>query len=289
MDMNHTIRVARKGENIFPWYLETMEDGPETLYYIGNINLFKKPAAAVVGARKCSEYGKQVALKLGKILAQNQVVTVSGMAGGIDAFAHMGALNENGETIAVLGCGVDICYPRYNKAIYERICKSGLVVSEYPPGTKPKPWFFPRRNRIISAISEIVTVVEATADSGSLITAEIAAEQGKEIVAVPGNINSTYSLGCNKLISDGAHILTVPEDILRIMGISPKLAEEDYISLGNDEKEILKVLKENGEISLERLCAILRKDPTQISGLVTVLELKGLISYQLGKIFIAKF
>lgn len=289
MKINHIIKVAKRGDGSFPWYLDTMEGGPEKLYYIGDISLLKEKAVAVVGARKCSEYGRQVALRIGRTLAENDIVTVSGMAEGIDSFAHIGALKEGGKTIAVLGSGIDVCYPKSNFSIYEKICNEGLVLSEYAPGTRPKPWFFPKRNRIISAMSEAVTVVEASGDSGSLITAEIAAEQGKEIIAVPGNITSTYSLGCNKLISDGAIIMTVPEDILRTIGVTPKLRREAIMLLGEEEREILDILSKNGEISLEYLCNILKKEPSKVSGIISVLELKGFVSYQLGKIFIAKF
>ena len=175
------------------------------------------------------------------------------------------------------------------KNLYNRILEKGLIISEYPFGTKPKPYYFPQRNRIISAISKAVTVVEASSGSGSLITAEIAAEQGKEIMAVPGNINSTFSLGCNKLIADGASIMTVPEDVLRMIGIEPKLQDEEFIEMGEDERKIYNMLKEEGELSLEYLCKTLGKEPSLISGLIAVMEIKGLVSYQLGKIFIAKF
>ena len=264
-------------------------DSPKRLYCIGNIDLLKERTVAVVGARKCSEYGRQVALKIGSVLANNCVVTVSGMAEGIDSFAHSSAVKNGGKTIAVLGTGPDICYPKYNNKLYENICKNGLVISEYEPGTMAKPWHFPKRNRIISAISEAVVVVEASANSGSLITAEYAAEQGKEILAVPGNINSTYSLGCNKLIADGATILTVPEDILRVINLSPKLRMDELCHMGEDEKKVYEILNEYGEVSIEYVCKFLNESPAKVSGIISIMEIKGLISYQLGKIFIAKF
>lgn len=273
----------------FPSYLKNIENPPKTLYCSGDISLLNKPCVAVVGARKCSEYGRQVALKIGGLLANNDVVTVSGMAEGIDSSAHLGALKEGGKTIAVLGSGVDVCYPKSNRNLYERILKDGLIISEYPLGTVPKRFFFPQRNRIISGISEAVVVVEASSGSGSLITAEIAAEQGKEIIAVPGNINSTYSLGCNKLIADGAHIMTVPDDILRVIGIDSKIKPEELIDMGKDEIEAFNLLKKEGELSLEDLCKILGKEPSKMSGIIAIMEIKGLVSYQLGKIFIAKF
>ncbi|MBR6529327.1 MAG: DNA-processing protein DprA [Firmicutes bacterium] len=287
--MERHIITLSKEDHRFPEFLKNINNPPESLYCIGDVGLLNKPAVAVVGARKCSEYGRQVALKIGEMLAFNDIVTVSGMADGIDAAAHLGALKNGGETIAVLGQGVDICYPKSNMQLYKRIIKEGLIISEYPPGTGPKPYFFPQRNRIISAISNAVTVVEASSGSGSLITAEIAAEQGKEIIAVPGNINSTYSIGCNKLIADGAEIMTVPEDILRIIGIEPRMRSEELDNMGEDEIAIFNLLKKEGELSLEYLCKILKKEPSKVSGIITVMELKGLVSYQLGKIFIAKF
>ena len=281
--------IIYKEDSSFPDFLKNISDAPTSLYCAGNVDLLKQECVAVVGARKCSEYGRQVALKVGEILAKNNIVTVSGMAEGIDASAHLGALKAGGKTIAVLGCGVDVCYPRCNKNLYDRILEEGLIISEYPFGTKPKPFHFPRRNRIISAISIAVTVVEASSGSGSLITAEIAAEQGKEIIAVPGNINSTFSLGCNKLIADGANIMTVPEDVLRIIGVDPKLQDEELIEMGKDERKIFEMLKKEGELTIEYLCKRLGKEPSIISGLIAVMEIKGLVSYQLGKIFIAKF
>ena len=287
MEINSTI--IYKEDSIFPEFLKNISDAPLALYCAGDISLLNRDCVAVVGARKCSEYGRQVALKIGETLAKNDIVTVSGMAEGIDASAHLGALKVGGKTIAVLGSGVDVCYPKCNKNLYDRIIDEGLIISEYPLGTKPKPFYFPRRNRIISAISKAVTVVEASSGSGSLITAEIAAEQGKEIIAVPGNINSTFSLGCNKLIADGASIMTVPEDVLRIIGVDPKLQKEEFVEMGEDERKIFNILKEEGELTLEYLCKILGKEPSLVSGLIAVMEIKGLVSYQLGKIFIAKF
>ena len=287
--MERNIIVLNKDDERFPFFLKNINNAPKALYCIGNLDILNKPAVAVVGARKCSEYGRQVAQRIGGMLASNGVVTVSGMALGVDTNAHLGALKNGGKTIAVLGQGVDICYPKSNKALYEKIIKEGLVISEYPPGTEPRPFQFPLRNRIISAISDAVTVVEAGSGSGSLITAEIAAEQGKEIIAVPGNINSTYSIGCNKLIQDGASIMTVPEDILRIIGVEPRIRQEELVEMGEDERAIFNILKKEGEISLEYLCKILKKEPSKVSGIITVMEIKGLISYQLGKIFIAKF
>lgn len=289
MSADNNIKVIRKEDEEFPWFLANMPSSPKQLFYIGNIELLRKPCVAVVGARKCSEYGRQVAVKIGKVLAENRVVTVSGMADGIDSFAHWGAIKNSGDTIAVLGCGVDICYPRVNRKLYDEICRKGLVISEFEPGTPAKKHNFPMRNRIIAAISEVVTVVEAQSKSGSLITAGFAAEQGKELMAVPGNISSSTSVGCNRLIADGAGIVTRPEDIIRAMGREPRLSGDDIFELGEDERKIYDLLSKKGELSLDEICAYLSIDPTYVSGIITVMEIKGLISYSLGKIFIEKF
>ncbi len=285
----YNIEVIKKEDKEFPWYLGNIENPPEALYCIGDVTLLSKQAVAVIGARKCSEYGRQMALKVGRLMARNNVVTVSGMAAGIDSFAHVGAIEEKGSTIGVLGCGPDICYPKSNRRLYDNICNEGLIISEYPPGTQPKPWQFPRRNRIISALAQVVVVVEAGTGSGSLITAVAAAEQGKEVMAVPGNISSIFSMGTNKLIQDGANIITVPEDILRAMGLNPVIDKEDLTSMGNDELKIYKVLQEQGEVTMDFLCEALELEPFKVNGLVAIMEMKGIISYQLGKIFIAKF
>ena len=288
MNEIYNIEVIKNTDDMFPWFLKEMEDAPKKLFCIGDISLLANRSAAVVGARKCSEYGRQTALNTGKMLAQNGVVTVSGMAVGIDSAAHMGALNAGGKTIAVLGCGPDVCYPKVNRKLYKEICETGLVVSEFEPGTEAKPWHFPMRNRIISALSEIVTVIEAKAGSGALITAVKAAEQGKEVLAVPGNINSPLSEGTNRLIADGAGILTKMEDILYAMDIEPKEFLITEKNIGEDELEILNNIRKYGDVSVEFLGSIMGKTPSYISGIVSVMELKGILSYSMGKIFIAK-
>ena len=284
----NNIKIIKKGDANFPWMLEHMDDGPESLYCIGKTELLDKPAAAVVGARKCSEYGRQTATKIAAVLAEAGIVTVSGMAEGTDAFAHMGAMKKGGETIAVLGSGPDICYPLSNRNIYDKICRYGLVISEYPPGTKPRKWHFPRRNRIIVALSQAVIIAEAGLKSGALITALKAAELGKEVMAVPGNINSPYSIGCNKLIADGAAIVTDTDDVLRCLGIQPEAADECIPVMGEDESTVYKALLKRGEAGIDQICFDTGKTAFEVSGIVTAMEMKGLLSYSCGKIYIAK-
>lgn len=289
MNKSDNIRIIKKEDKMYPELLKNIPDPPETLYCIGNVKLLHSRTLAAVGSRKCSEYGKITAMRIGEAAARYGVTLVSGMAKGIDSFAHIGALKAGGGTIAVLGCGVDICYPRENRKLYEQIAGEGLLISELPPGTEPMPYTFPMRNRIISGISEATCVVEAGTGSGALITAEKAAVQGRDVFAVPGNINSRYSLGTNKLLTDGAIPIAVVDDIFTGMGISPVLSCDEADNLGEDEKDVYSIIKENGEVTVDFLCRTLDKTPVFINGIIAVLEIKGLVAYNLGKIFIAKF
>lgn len=249
---------------------------------------------AVVGSRKCSQYGKQSAFNIGEALALNNAVTISGMAIGVDSMAHLGALKKGGGTIAVLGCGVDVCYPKKNKSLYDEICEKGLVISEYAPGIPPAPWRFPMRNRIIAAIASSVAVIEAGEKSGAAITALRAAEIGTDVFALPGNITSLYSVGTNRLIRDGARIITSVDDLMIEAGIfsDKKTVEMNSLEiedlLGTEEKQVYEAISRQEGITVSALCDQLRKSSSAVNGIITVLELKGMIYYELGKIFIAK-
>ncbi len=178
---------------------------------------------AIIGARSCSEYGRSVARKLGKLLAEQGVPVVSGLALGVDSAAQAGALSGGGDTYAILGCGCDLCYPRSSKNVYENILKGhGGVISELVPGVEPLPLFFPMRNRIISGLADVLIIVEAKKKSGSLITADFALEQGKDVFAVPGRYGEPLSEGCNRLIEQGAGILYDGESFLKNIGIVDK-------------------------------------------------------------------
>lgn len=289
MYIKDKIRIIDIGDRVYPQALREIPDPPEKLYCLGDVRLLNRPSLAIVGSRKCSEYGRQTAMKIGKEAGKNNLVVVSGMASGIDSFGHMGALQVGGKTIAVMGCGVDVCYPKENRKLYEQIAQEGLIVSELPPGTEPMPYTFPQRNRIISGISMATVVVEAGINSGALITAERAASQGREVFAVPGNISSQYSLGTNKLIMDGARPIAVVDDIFTGMGLTPAVSEELLEELGAVEQEVYNVIRENGEVTVDFVCRELNKTPAFVNGIVTVLEMKGLVAYNLGKIFVAKF
>ncbi|MCI9137548.1 MAG: DNA-protecting protein DprA [Lachnospiraceae bacterium] len=209
----------------YPRRLRQIYNPPYGLYYRGKLPEEERKAAAVVGARNCSFYGKSMAESIGFHLAGQGISLISGMAAGIDGASHRGALQAGGDTYGVLGCGVDVCYPASHRELYESLTEQGGVLSEYPPHTQPLAMFFPQRNRIISGLSDVVIVVEAKEKSGSLITADFALEQGKEIYAVPGRVGDTMSQGTNRLISQGAGIFLSIEDFQKEMNLFAGFAE----------------------------------------------------------------
>jgi DNA processing protein len=216
-------RYLRRRERGFPPLLAAIHDPPAGLFVRGggDVELLQKPSVAVVGARACSAYGSLVARRLGCELARAGAVVVSGLARGIDAEAHRGALEGGGATIAVLGCGIDRDYPQAHARLAARIREQGLLVSEYEPGVPPAPWRFPARNRIVAGLCAATVVVEARARSGALITADFALEQGRDVWAVPGEITSALSRGTNHLLRLGAAPLLEIEELLRTLGLAP--------------------------------------------------------------------
>jgi DNA processing protein len=224
---------------------------------------------------------------LGKTLAQAGVITVSGLADGVDTLAHKGAIKGQGKTIAVLGNGPDICFPAKNLEIMKYIGKDGLILSEYAPGVHGSRFTFPSRNRIISGLSLATVIVEAGLSSGSLITAERAIEQGREVYAIPGNINNIYSIGTNKLILDGAKPLIVLENILEDLGIKKGLIDSRKEALGEEERKVFNYIESGGETSVDQLVESLQIQAGTLNGIVTVLEMKGMVSTSMGKIFVA--
>ncbi len=283
------MKIITKDDSLYPEKLLEIKDPPGKLYLKGRAELLENRAIAIVGSRKCSEYGKIVAMKIASEAVLNGFSVISGMALGIDNFAHRGALKAGGNTIAVLGTGIDVCYPRQHEALYDRIATEGLLISEQEPGTGPKRYTFPLRNRIISGLSEAVIVVEARADSGSLITAELAMEQNRQVFAVPGNITSLFSLGTNRLISEGAQIVSVIGDIFTGLGVEPRLDEDDLKELGKDERTIFSLVRENGEMSIDMLCFRTGRDFVTVNTLVSALEMKGFVDYRMGKVMAVKF
>ena len=212
------IKLTYVGAADYPKKLLDYPDRPPVLYYKGDLPKMSK-SVAIVGARNCSAYGKSISESFAHELAQNGINIISGMARGVDKYSHMGCINAGVATYAILGCGVDICYPRENIELYTNIQKCGGIISEYPPGAQALPWRFPYRNRIISMLSDALLVVEAKEKSGTLITVDYALAYGKDVFAVPGRINDALSMGCNKLIKSGAFVCTEAEDILVHLGV----------------------------------------------------------------------
>ena len=276
------IRCARKDSSVYPARLKELPGMPKQLYYIGSFPDDAKPTAAIVGARLCSPYGRIQAFNYGKFLSEHGVQVISGMAAGIDAESHKGALEGGTPTFAVLGNGVDICYPSSSRGIYRRIPeKNGGIISEYEPGTKGRAYYFPARNRIISGLADLVLVVEAKEKSGSLITAACALEQGKMVYAIPGAVNDALSRGCHKLIYDGAGIAYSPEILLDEWGLSVKkktnLSEKSKLGLATDLDLVYSCL----DLRPKNVDYIVRKtgfSPGQVSNYLIELMLQGLIT-----------
>lgn len=281
------IRYYSRVHPEYPKRLACIEDAPAGIFCIGKLPDSTLPAIAIVGSRVCGTYGRELSLKFAKQLAGAGVDIISGMAAGVDGFSHRGALNGGGRTYAVLGCGVDICYPAGNRDIYERIRGSGGIISEYYPGTAPASYNFPRRNRIISALSDGILVVEARERSGTWITVEMGLEQGKDIYAIPGRIGDELSIGCNRLIRQGARLVTCPEDI--IVELAPhygyfvnRSAADGFAGskrrspsgLSASEKRVLKKL-EFVPKSTDELAALTGMTITELLTALTMLELKG--------------
>lgn len=282
------IKVIGYSDSRYPEILKEIADAPIVLYMKGDYHPDDRFGIAVVGSRKLTDYGEAVTQKISGELSTAGFTIISGMARGIDTLSHKSALSSGGRTIAVLGSGLDICYPAENKGLMEKIISSGCVISEFPLGTMPNKENFPRRNRLISGLSLGVLVVEATASSGSLITANYALEQNREVFAIPGNITSSNSEGTNRLIKQGAKIVLETEDIIE--ELAPML--KGFIKAKN-RKTIEMTEEEN------RLCNILTREPKHIDlvsresrtpiyktlDLLLSLELKGIIRQSNGKRF----
>lgn len=266
----------------YPISLINVYDKPCVLYYKGELKEEDKLSIAIVGARKSTAYGKWVCEKFTKELVHFGVTIVSGLALGIDAIAHKTAIENGGRTIAILGNGLDVKYPKRNEKLYEEIIKNGAVMTEFPMGTQPLAYNFPQRNRIISGLSEAVVVIEAKEKSGSLITAHHSLEQGKDVFAVPGNINSIYSGGTNKLIKDGAIPLLEIDDLLEEVNALRHKATEvkkdkiDYSALSETEIKIVDALKD-GPVHSDIIVHKTGLEITTVNSMLTILELKGII------------
>ncbi|WP_164984856.1 DNA-processing protein DprA [Ammoniphilus sp. CFH 90114] len=269
----------------YPALLREIADPPFVLYARGNLQLLDLPAMAVVGTRLPTPYGKQVAFRFSEELDRAGFSVLSGLAKGIDAEAHRGSLAANGHTIAVLGSGINVIYPPQNEELYKRILERGLILSEYPPGYPSHPLHFPARNRLISGLSQGVLVVEAAIKSGSVITVRCALDQGKEVLAVPGAIVSAQSQGTNRLIQEGAKLVTSISDILdefpqyRIVEMSKELTDNQLhiLDILENTKKTINELVERSHLSVQQI----------LSELLS-LQLQGKVEQLPGSCFVKK-
>jgi DNA processing protein len=267
----------------FPATLGSIHDPPPGLFLRGAaaVDLLDRPSVALVGARACSDYGAHVARSLARELAAAGAVVVSGLARGVDSWAHRGCLEAGGETVAVLGCGIDRDYPRAHAALVAEIAVRGLVVSEYPPGVAPAPWRFPARNRIVAGLALATVVVEARERSGALITADLALEQGREVLAVPGEITSGLSAGTNALLRLGATPVTCADDVLEALGLeAPKASPEDDPP-GASAAAVLGALG-NGASTADQIVRATGLAPAEVAAALTELELAGRVEARAG-------
>lgn len=276
----HNINFITCNDGLFPRFFLEMPNPCYLFYYMGNIELVNNFSISIIGSRKPTKYGEFVANKFSSELSRAGVVIVSGFAQGIDSISHKGATDGKGKTIAVLGTPLNNIYPKSNTSYAKEIIESGnLIISEFKPFTETLPFHFVQRNRLISAISEGLLVVEAGEKSGTLTTVDFALEQGKVVFAVPGNVNSINSVGTNKLIKSGAKIVTETEDILEeyVDYIIKPSVEKTEIDLSEREKIVYDILAEKGLLTCEEIAILTNQNIKHIMGIVSVLELKEII------------
>jgi DNA processing protein len=274
-------RWLPRSDAAFPRSLAAIFDTPPGLFVRGEspVELLDAASVSIVGARSCSPYGAHVARMLGREVAAAGLVVVSGLARGIDGEAHRGALESQGKTVAVLGCGIDRDYPAAHAELAHRVAAAGLIVSEYAPGVEPAPWRFPARNRVIAGIAQVTVVVEARERSGALITADLALEEGREVLAVPGEITSALSAGTNRLLRQGATPLTSAADLLECFGLVRSERERPAVS---PEAERLLERLHDGAAGADELARNLDLDAGVLAAALVELEVAGLVSQEAG-------
>jgi DNA processing protein len=288
------MRIVTLVDPDYPSLLREIDDPPLALYARGRLPIDTSCTIAVVGTRRGTQYGKMVAGRFASQLGLKGIVVVSGLAAGIDAAAHQGALDVGGQTVAVLGCGLDYPYPKRNQPLFEQIAADGTALSEYPLGMRPAKWTFPQRNRILSGISRGVIVIQAPERSGSLITARLALEQGREVFAVPGNITTITSAGTNRLIKQGAKLVESIDEVLeefpdlRTKARSPSVAEaEEAPSLGDRERVVYDLISLE-PVHVDDIIARADLSPTEASHILLLLQLEDLIAEVEGGCYIRK-
>ncbi len=297
--LSKDIKLVSYGDSDYPEKLNNIPSPPSYLFFRGKLPNKNLSSVAIIGARMCSEYGKEAARVFSKELAKEGVQIISGLASGIDGISQRAALDVDGESFGILGSGIDVCYPVSNKKLYNDLIDKGGLISENPLKSKPMPYHFPMRNRIISGLADIVLVVEAKEKSGTLITVNMALEQGRDVYALPGNYNSRLSFGCNKLIADGAGIAYSPEVLLEELGMKYDIEKQNKseerifsrlskVDWTDDEeyktaKELIKLLNKH-DYDINQLYEEL-KDITieQLSYILMKLSMENIVSDSLGK------
>lgn len=286
------VRAVTLEDEIYPQRLRAIVDAPATLFVRGELSAACERPLAIVGTRRPSQDGARFAGELARALAEGGVAVVSGLAMGIDERAHAGALEGGGRSVAVLACGPDRCVPEENRALRDRILdQGGAVISEYPPGTGPRSYFFPARNRIISGLSAGVLVAQCGEKSGALITARHARAQGRPLLAVPGPVYSGACGGSNRLLAEGAQAALSAEQVFALFGWQTQRAERSepaeaaaVEALGEPARALVELLRID-EMSFDELCGRTRMDSARLNALLTLLELRGLVRQSPGRLY----
>jgi len=272
-------------DDAYPAPLKELSHSPPVLFVRGTLDPKDKLGVAVVGTRRPSHYGQQVAERLARELAESGVTVVSGLARGIDTCAHKAALAAGGRTIAVLGSGIDVCYPPENRKLFDSIPEHGAVLSEFNLGTEPLAMNFPKRNRVVSGLSLVVVAVEAGEKSGVLNTCAWALDQGRPVYAVPGRVSDPTSIGTNRLLREGAKPLTSAADLLRDLGLVQRPAPAPEIKVSDDEKPVLDFLSSEPQHA-DEICQGLGLPMSKLLGVLAQMELRGLVRQLPGKYFV---
>ncbi len=283
----HPMRSVIYGSEQYPDILINIPDPPVVLFYIGDLRGFlKMPSIAVIGSRRCTSYGRKVARTLARDFVRSGVAVVSGLARGIDAEAHRGVIEIDGVTMAVLGNGLDICYPPEHDRLSERIIEKGVLLSEYPPRTEPAKYRFPERNRLISGFSKGVVVVEAGRKSGTMITVNTALDQGRDVFAVPGEVTRALSMGTNMLLRDGAGVVITASDVLEPLGLIQKIENppRTYEPKNDTARAILKHLSEE-TLHFDHLLRLVGVGTAVLQTELLDLEIAGVITQHPGKLY----
>jgi DNA processing protein len=292
------VRLVNWTDPEYPRMLREIYDPPTLLYVRGNVEVLSQPAVSIVGTRKPTLYGTQMAERLGRELAARGVTIVSGMARGIDAISHQGAMAVNGRAIGVLGTGVNVCYPKENKKLYEKVLERGAIISEFPLWTHPAPENFPIRNRIVAGMPAGVVVVEGAQYSGSLITARLAMEFGREVFAVPGNVTQPVSFAPNQLIRQGAKLVTNGEDVIEdlptpvraalVKAEAPEAEQRNLLAaacLNSSEKKIYELLSADQPVHIDYIVERSGLNSSEVLATLFDLEMKGIVRQLPGKQF----